>query len=127
MDFLKKASNAAGPMEIREQFLRNMSWEQLTNDYVEKFYEQFWNTLGDRQWVDHHDFHLLIAAGIKFYCPPPGLKEVPEELFHHHINVAVAFHFDKGRYYYWSRDVIKKVFTDKKNFKIVRDAMDEAR
>lgn len=126
-DNLKKASSAAGPMEVRTQYLRNMSWQKLTTDYVEKFYETFWNTLGDRPWVDHHDFHVIIAQGIKFYCPPPGIDDVPDEDFHHHINVSVATAFDKGRYYYWSREVIKKNMTDKRNFKEVRNAIDNAR
>jgi len=127
MDFLKKASKAAGPMEIRSQYLRNMSWEKLTTDFVEKFYEGFWNTLGDRPWVDHHDFHLCIGAGIKYFCPPPGLANVPDDEFNHRINVAVAYAFDYGRYYYWSRDVIKTTLTDKRSAKTVRDAIDKAR
>lgn len=127
MDFLKKASNAAGPMEIRGSYLRNMSWEKLTADFVEKFYEAFWNTLGDRPWVDHHDFSLAIGAGIKYFCPPPGLADVPDEEFNHRINVAVAYSYDYGRYYYWSREVLKNSPVEKKSIKNVRDATDRAR
>jgi len=127
MDFLKKASNAAGPMEIRAQYLRNMGWEKLTTDFVEKFYEGFWNTLGDRPWVDHHDFSACISAGIKYFCPPPGLENVPDEEFMHRINVAVAYSYDYGRYYYWSREVMKNSMVDKRSIKNVRDAVDRAR
>jgi hypothetical protein len=128
LDYLKKASRAAaGPIEVQKQYLAKMTWDQLTTEFVNKFYEQFWYTLGDRPWADHHDFHLAIAEGIKYFCPPPGLDEVPTDVFHAKINAAVAWAYDNGRYYYLSRDVIKKCVRNKDHQWIVRESLDEAR
>jgi len=66
--------------------------------------------------------------GIKHFCTPlPSLEGVPDATFHHAINAAVAHSYDHGRYYYFSRDVVKNCVRHRDNHKVVREAMDLCR
>eukprot|EP00927_Polykrikos_kofoidii_P029585 TRINITY_DN2556_c0_g1_i1.p1 TRINITY_DN2556_c0_g1~~TRINITY_DN2556_c0_g1_i1.p1 ORF type:complete len:373 (-),score=38.34 TRINITY_DN2556_c0_g1_i1:159-1277(-) len=68
--------NAAKTLEFGKK-----PWQQLVQDYADRFFSSIFHGLGDRKWLNRIDFAMVIHAGVKAMFPDHLLERVPPSSF----------------------------------------------